>query len=84
MTVKELITELSKFDPETPVIGMCTDPTDYTYKLPIQSIELDSPFDSNGYSGVDGSEIFDCDEELYDEDDNYIGQKAVIINIGDV
>ena len=37
MTVKQLIEQLSKFDSETQVIGMCTDPTDYTYKVPIES-----------------------------------------------
>jgi hypothetical protein len=34
MKIKELIEELSKFNPETEVLGMCTDPTNYTYKLP--------------------------------------------------
>ena len=39
MKVKDLIEQLSKFDPETEVLGMCTDPSDYTYKVSIKSIE---------------------------------------------
>jgi len=78
MTVKELIEQLSKFNPKTEVIGSCTDPTDYTYTVPIKSVELDSPYDSNGYSGVDGSES----EDYYDDDCNYIGPKVVVIDLG--
>jgi hypothetical protein len=84
MTVKELIDELSKFNPETPVIGMCTDPTDYTFKVPIVSIDLDSPFDENGISGVDGEEMSDDIDYWDDETSEYIGEKVVIINLGDV
>lgn len=73
MKVKDLIEQLSKFDPETEVLGMCTDPTDYTYKVSIKSIEFDSPYDENGYSGVDGSEI----------DDNIV-ENVVLLNLGDV
>jgi hypothetical protein len=87
MTVKELIEQLGKFDPETEVLGMCVDPTNYTYKSPIQSIEFDTPFDDSGYSGVDGSEL-DWDthyfeDEIMDEPE-YIGPKVVLLNIGDV
>jgi len=87
MTVKDLIEQLSKFDPETEVLGMCTDPTEYTYKVPIESIMLDDPYDSNGYSGIDGSEVnwVECyteDEET--EEETYIGPKVVLINLGDV
>jgi hypothetical protein len=82
MTVQELIQELSKFDPETPVIGMCTDPTDYTYKVPIESVEFDNPYDSNGFSGINSQE--DDDRDYFDDDHNYIGPKVVIINLGDV
>jgi hypothetical protein len=97
MKVKDLIEQLSKFDPETEVLGMCTDPTDFTYKVPIKSIEFDSPYDENGYSGVDGSEIDDLtideyDEEIgeetyfepYDDNFNYVGPKVVLLNLGDV
>lgn len=83
MKVKDMIEQLSKFDPETEVIGSCTDPTDYNYKVPIESIELDDPYDSNGFSGVDGSEMED-DVEYWNEHNDYIGPKVVIINLGDV
>ena len=83
MTVKDMIEQLSKFDPETEVIGSCTDPTDYTYKVDIESIELDSPYDSNGFSGVDGSEMED-DVEYWDMEDGYIGPMVVIIKLGNV
>ena len=83
MKVKELIEQLSKFDSETEVLGMCTDPTDYTYKVPIESIIFDSPFDENGYSGVDGSEM-DDDVDYWDDNDDYVGPKVVLINLGDV
>jgi len=80
MTVKELIDQLSKFDPQTSVIGSTTDPTDYTFKVPIVSVELDSPYDENGFSGVDEDDDFEG--ELYDDNDDYIGPKVVIINLG--
>ena len=76
MNIKDLIQELSRFNPETEVLGMCTDPSNYTYKVPIQSIEWNDPYDSNGYSGVDGSEM--------DDKESYIGRKVVLINLGDV
>jgi hypothetical protein len=64
---------------------MCTDPTDYTYKVPIDSIELDSPYDTNGYSGIDGSEL-DWDVHYYEDEDlnepEYVGPKVVILNLG--
>jgi hypothetical protein len=87
MNVKQLIEQLSKFDPETEVLGVCTDPTDYTYKVEIESIKLGSPYDSNGYSGVDSSEMdwdgcYSEDEET--GEDTYIGPKVVLINLGDV
>jgi len=87
MKVKDLIEQLSKFDSETEVLGMCTDPTDYTYKTSIKSIILDNPYDENGYSGIDGSEV--DFEECYEEDEEtgdetYIGTKVVLINLGDV
>ena len=87
MKVKDLIEQLSKFDPETEVLGMCTDPTDFTYKVPIKSIDLGSPFDDSGYSGVDGSEV-DWDLHYYEDEDmdepEYVGPKVVLLNLGDV
>jgi hypothetical protein len=87
MKVKELIEQLGKFDPETEVLGMCVDPTNYTYKSPIQSIEFDTPFDDSGYSGVDGSEL-DWDTHYFEDETmdepKYIGPKVVLLNICDV
>jgi len=87
MKVKDLIQELIKFDPETEVLGMCTDPTNYTYKVPIKSIVIDSPFSENGYSGVDGSEL-DWNVHYYEDEDmdepEYVGPKVVLLNLGDV
>lgn len=82
MKVKDLIEQLSKFDPETEVLGMCTDPTDYTYKSDIKSIYLGSPFDSNGHSSIDNSE--DDFDTLYDDEGEYIGKKVLLIDLGDV
>ena len=82
MKVKELIEQLSKFDPETEVLGTFVDPTDYTYKVDIQSIYLGSPFDSNGYSVINDSE--DDFDTFYDDEGEYIGEKVLLINLGDV
>jgi hypothetical protein len=87
MKIKELIEELSKFDPETEVLGMCTDPTGFNYKSPIKSIYFGNPYDSNGYSGIDSSEM-DW-SECYDEDEDtgeeiYIGTPVILLDLGDV
>jgi hypothetical protein len=80
MKVKELIEQLSKFNPETEVLGSVIDHTDYTYKVPI-TVLLDSPFDSNGYNGVDGSEM---EDDFWDNDGNFIGNEVVTINLGNI
>lgn len=79
MKVKELIEKLKTFNPETEVICSVTDPTDFTYKVPIDDIRLDSPFDSNGDSGVDDSEM---EDELWDDEGNYVGEEVVTIDLG--
>ena len=85
MKVKELIEQLSKFDPETEVLGQVTDHTDYTYTLPIQDMDLDSPYDSNGIHGVDGSDLDDVDsDDFWNENDDYVGPKVVVIEFGDI
>ena len=87
MKVKELIEQLSKFDLETEVLGTCVDPTGYVYKVEIKSIDFGTPFDDNGYSGVDGSEL-DWDKHYYEDEEmnepEYIGPKVVLIDLGDV
>jgi hypothetical protein len=87
MKIKELIEELSKFNPETEVLGMCTDPTGFNYKSPIKSIDFGNPYDSNGYSGIDSSEM--NWSECYDEDEDtgeeiYIGTPVILLDLGDV
>jgi hypothetical protein len=87
MKIKNLIQELSKFDPETEVLGMCTDPTGFNYKSPIKSINFGDPYDSNGYSGIDSSEM--NWGECYDEDEDtgeeiYIGTPVILLDLGDV
>lgn len=82
MIVQELIDQLSKFDPQTPVIGSTTDPTDYTYKVSIVSIELDNPYDENGFSDVIEWGDNESEDDLYDNNGEYIGPKVVIIDLG--
>lgn len=76
MNVKELISILSQYDPETEVMGMVTDPTDWTYKVDIQSVEYDNPLDDG--DGDDG----DIDDDTFNEDGEYVGPKVVLINLG--
>jgi hypothetical protein len=87
MKIKELIEELSKFNPETEVLGMCTDPTGFNDTSPIKSINFGDPYDSNGYSGIDSSEM--NWSECYDEDEDtgeeiYIGTPVILLDLGDV
>ena len=84
MTVKQLIEQLNQFDPETQVLGMCIDTSDYVCKKPIETIYLGNPFDSNGFSGVDNTEIDDMDDSLFDDEGEYIGKKVLLIDLGDV
>lgn len=76
MTVKELIEILSQYDPETEVMGMVTDPTDWTYKVDIESVEYDNPLGDG--DGDDG----DIDDDTFNEDGEYVGPKVVLINLG--
>jgi hypothetical protein len=79
MTVQELIEKLKTFNPETKVVCSFIDPTDYIYKVSVGDIRLDSPYDENGFSGVDGSEM---EDDLFDDDGNYIGEEVVTIDLG--
>lgn len=78
MTVKELIEELSKFDPETEVKVEGTDPTDWRYVNDIEDIEL-GELDYDDYDDED----YELDE---DGDPDYDrlkeSSKVVIINGG--
>jgi hypothetical protein len=80
MTVQELINKLQQFDPQTEVVCSIMDHTDWGYKLPINEIELGNPYDEGGYSAIDNSEM-DYDT-CYNDEDEYVGQKAVVIDLG--
>ena len=80
MTVQELINKLQQFDPQTEVVCSIMDHTDWGYKLPINEIELDNPYDEGGYSAIDNSEM-DYDT-CYNDKDEYVGPKAVVIDLG--
>jgi hypothetical protein len=80
MTVQELINKLQQFDPQTEVVCSIMDHTDWGYKLPINEIELGDPYDEGGYSAIDNSEK-DYDT-CYNDEDEYVGPKAVVIDLG--
>jgi hypothetical protein len=80
MTVQELINKLQQFDPQTEVVCSIMDHTDWGYKLPINEIELGNPYDEGGYSAIDNSEM-DYDT-CYTDEDEYVGPKAVVIDLG--
>lgn len=81
MTVKELMEILKEQNPDMKVLITVTDPTDYTYKVSIEEIRVGDPYDSNGYSGVTGEEL-EADE--FDEDDQFIGENVLLIDVGTV
>lgn len=85
MTVKQLTDLLSTFDPETEILCEVTDPTDYTYKVQIKTVGLGDPFDTNGYSGIDDSEM-DWDKCYVESEDSgeetYVGPKVVLLDLG--
>ena len=74
MTVKELIDHLGKFDPQTKVMFSHTDDTDWTTKIYIKK--------KNVKLGDIVSDDEDDDvEELFDDNDKYIGPKVVLFNL---
>ena len=64
MNVKELITKLQEFEPETKVIFSHTDHTDFNYRIEMceDDISLDDDID-------DEDDYDDYDEDDEDEDD---------------
>lgn len=73
MTVQELINQLQQFNPQTEVLIECFDPTDYRYTLEPISIEL-------GVSEF--SKINDDENDEWDEEGNFTGEKVLLINVG--
>lgn len=82
MTVQELINHLQQFDPNLSVVCSINDHTDWNCKVPIQEIELGDPYDEGGVNVLDGSDIdYDID---YDSDDNYVGPKCIVFELGSI
>ena len=81
MTVKELIEQLQKFNPEQEVRVEMTDPTDWTYQNPIEyDLRLGEKKDYEEYNDDD----FELDEDdCPDYDRVKESSKVVIINGGD-
>ena len=73
MTVKELIDHLGKFDPQTKVMFSHTDDTDWTSKLDMEKKHVEL--------GDIVSDDYDGEEELWDDDDEYIGPEVVLFNL---
>ena len=79
MTVKELIEQLQKFNPETEVRVEVTDPTNWTYQNPI---EYDLSLGVKGYEEYNDDD-FELDEDDYPDYDRVKeSSKVVIINGG--
>lgn len=73
MTVKQLIDHLEKFNPETKVMFSYTDDTDYTSKLDMEKKHVEL--------GDIVSDDYDGEEELWDDNDEYIGPEVVLFNL---
>lgn len=73
MNVKELIDHLSKFDPETRVMFSLLDHTDYLYKLDVNEEDV--------VLGDVVSDHYDGDDELFDDENNYIGPEVVLFSL---
>jgi hypothetical protein len=74
MTVKELIDHLGKFNPETKVMFSHTDDTDWTTKLDMKKKHVK-------LGDIVSDDYDDEDEELWDDNDKYIGPKVVLFNL---
>ena len=82
MTVQELINQLQQFDPNLSVVCSINDHTDWNYKIPVQEIEVGDPYEEGGVNVLDGSEIdYNID---YDSNENYIGPKCVVFELGSI
>ena len=82
MTVQELINKLQQFDPQIEVVCSIMDHTDWGYKLPINEIELGDPYDESGYSAIDNSGSEMDYDTCYNDEDEYVGPKVVVIDLG--
>ena len=73
MTVKELINHLQQFDSETKVMFSHLDDTDFLYKVDLNKEDV--------VLGDVVSDHYDEDNELFDDEDNYIGPEVVLFNL---
>ena len=69
MTVKELIEHLGQFNPETKVMFSHTDDTDFLYKVNMSVNDV--------YTGTVLSDD-ECDEDLFNDMNDYIGPEVVL------
>lgn len=74
MTVKQLIDHLGKFNPETKVMFSHTDDTDWTTKLYMKKKHVK-------LGDVLSDDNVDEYEELFNDNDKYIGPKVVLFNL---
>ena len=73
MTVKELINHLQQFNPETEVMFSLLDHTDFMYKVDLNEDDV--------VLGDVVSDHYDGEDELWDDEDNYIGPEVVLFNL---
>lgn len=73
MTVQDLIDHLGQFEPETDVMFSYLDEDDVMYKIFINEGDI--------MLGDVCSDNRDDDEELIDDQENYIGPEVVLFNL---
>ena len=76
MKIKNLIQELSKFDPETEVFTSTTDTSDFnvTLKLEAEDIYMEDE--------IFGDNVVDDFEDQFDEEGEYIGKPVLVLHLG--
>ena len=75
MKVKELIEQLSKFNPETKVFTSTTDSSDFnvTLKLEAEDIYMEDE--------ISGDNVIDDFEDFFDEECEYIGEPILVFHL---
>lgn len=84
MTVKDLILELHKHDPEMIVMGAVIDHTDWSYKVDDFTIEEDDPTDESGEVGIEYAEAYPEVIKEWNETAEFNGPKVLIIDLGQI
>jgi hypothetical protein len=70
MTVSELIKQLSELDPESQVMIDHTDHTDWRYTIELNTISVGTP-----------EYCEDENDDLFDDDCEYIGKPVVLLHL---